>query len=114
MVGSELCGFESEVVCGEGGCEVRVVNLKKGEKFDVYIGRGSVFGNRFVIGRDGNRSEVIEKYRVWLWGEVKRGGEVVKRIEELRGNERLGCFCGEGKCHGDVIVRCWKWLKSVK
>jgi len=32
----------------------KVVNLRK-EKYDVYIGRGSKWGNKFVIGRDGDR-----------------------------------------------------------
>lgn len=32
----------------------------------VYIGRGSKWGNPFVIGRDGDRAEVITKYERWL------------------------------------------------
>ena len=28
----------------------------------VYIGRPSVWGNPFVIGKDGTRAEVVEKY----------------------------------------------------
>lgn len=40
----------------------KVVNLRK-EKYDVNIGRGSKWGNKFVIGRDGDRGEVIRKYR---------------------------------------------------
>ncbi len=32
----------------------------------VYIGRGSPWGNRFVIGRDGTRDEVCDKYEAWL------------------------------------------------
>jgi len=32
----------------------------------VYIGRGSPWGNPFVIGRDGNRAEVIAKYEAWI------------------------------------------------
>jgi len=28
----------------------------------VYIGRGSIYGNPFVIGKDGNRYEVCDKY----------------------------------------------------
>ena len=38
-----------------------VVNLRK-ERFDVYIGRGSKWGNPFRIGADGDRVEVIRKY----------------------------------------------------
>ncbi|PIW12451.1 MAG: hypothetical protein COW35_01440, partial [Candidatus Infernicultor aquiphilus] len=34
--------------------------------YDVYIGRPSKWGNPFTIGKDGTRSEVIEKYRIWL------------------------------------------------
>jgi hypothetical protein len=39
-----------------------VVNLKR-EAYDVYIGRGSKWGNPFVIGPDGDRMEVLAKYR---------------------------------------------------
>lgn len=42
-----------------------VVHCKK-DKYDIYIGRPSIFSNPFVIGQDGNRKEVIEQYREWL------------------------------------------------
>jgi len=32
----------------------------------VYIGRPSKWGNPFVIGRDGTRPQVIERYERWL------------------------------------------------
>jgi hypothetical protein len=32
----------------------------------VYIGRPSIWGNPFVIGRDGDRAEVIGQYEAWL------------------------------------------------
>ena len=44
---------------------VEVVNKNRGG-VGVYIGRGSIFGNPFRIGEDGNREEVIEKYRQWF------------------------------------------------
>ena len=31
-----------------------------------YIGRGSKWGNPFVIGRDGDRATVIAKHEWWL------------------------------------------------
>jgi len=34
--------------------KTRVVNLNI-EKYDVYIGRGSIWGNPFIIGKHGNR-----------------------------------------------------------
>jgi hypothetical protein len=45
----------------------KVVHCKK-ERFDIYIGRPSVFGNPFQIGKDGTREEVIEKFKQWING----------------------------------------------
>ena len=42
-----------------------IVNLRK-RNYNVYIGRGSKWGNPFIIGRDGNRKEVIDKYREYI------------------------------------------------
>ena len=80
--------------------ECKVVNLRK-EKYDVYIGRGrgSKWGNKFVIGRDGEREEVIRKYREWLLGNK----ELMNCLYELKGKV-LGCFCKPKACHGDVLV----------
>lgn len=74
-----------------------VVN-KYRNNYDVYIGRGSKWGNPSVIGQDGSRDEVIEKYREWMITQPQ-----IKDLEELRG-KRLGCFCKPNRCHGDVLV----------
>ena len=48
----------------------RVLNARSAGKStsdrQVYVGRPSKWGNSFVIGRDGSRSEVIAKYRAWI------------------------------------------------
>lgn len=64
----------------------------------VYIGRPSKWGNPFVIGPDGTRSEVIESYRSWI---VRQEG-LVGSLEELRGKV-LCCHCKPAPCHGDVL-----------
>ena len=46
-------------------CAGKVVHCKR-EKYDVYIGRGSKWGNPFKIGVNGSRREVIELYRDWI------------------------------------------------
>lgn len=69
------------------------------EPHDVYIGRPSKWGNRFVIGRDGNRTEVIAKYRAWLMNQTA----LLADLHELRG-KRLGCYCAPKACHGDVLA----------
>src|SRR5690554_3305781 len=54
----------------------------------VYIGRPSKWGNPFVIGKDGDRDEVIAKYRQWLLAQPTLV-EAAKR--ELAGKD-LVCF----------------------
>ena len=76
----------------------KVVNLRK-EKYDVYIGRGSKWGNQFVVGRDGSREEVIAKYKEW----ILKNDELLSSLGELKGKV-LGCYCKPLRCHGDVLV----------
>ncbi len=78
---------------------MRVVHCKK-EKYDVYIGRPSKWGNPFRIGLDGSRRQVVEKYRSWL---LARPNLVETARSELAGKV-LGCWCAPQACHGDVLV----------
>lgn len=75
-----------------------VVHCKR-DKHDVYIGRPSKWGNPFVIGRDGTRTQVIAKYRAWLLEQPV----LMNSLHELRG-KTLGCWCAPQPCHGDVLA----------
>jgi len=75
-----------------------VVHCKR-SKHDVYIGRPSKWGNPFEIGKDGDRAEVIQKYREW----VATQPNLMAALPELRGKV-LGCWCAPKACHGDVLV----------
>jgi len=66
---------------------------------DVYIGRPGKWGNPFVIGRDGDRGQVIARYREWIMTQPR----LLAALGELRG-KRLGCFCAPAACHGDVLA----------
>jgi hypothetical protein len=66
----------------------------------VYIGRPSKWGNPFVIGKDGDREEVIAKYRQWL---LAQPAQVDAAKRELAGKD-LVCFCAPKGCHGDVLL----------
>lgn len=60
-----------------------------------------IWGNPFKIGEDGDREEVIRKYREWLKEKLK---EDPSFLEPLRGMD-LVCFCPLNKpCHADVIL----------
>lgn len=78
---------------------ITVVN-KYASEYDVYIGRGSKWGNPYVIPRDGNRQEVIDLFEMHLVGNP----ELMKALPELKG-KALGCFCKPKACHGDVLKR---------
>jgi len=78
---------------------MRVVHCKK-EPYDVYIGRPGPWGNPFVIGPDGTREEVVEKYRTWLFTKPEL---IAKAKAELAGKV-LGCWCSPQACHGDVLM----------
>lgn len=90
-------------------CEPKVVHFKK-EKYDVYIGRGSKWGNPFTHITDkpttakfivASREEAIQKYKEWLLeGE---GKWLLEHLHELKG-KTLGCWCHPKACHGDVLL----------
>lgn len=84
----------------------RVVNIRAGEPYDVYIGRGSKWGNpfshksgttaQFVVA---SRDEAIERYRSY----IADRSELMEALHELKG-KTLGCFCKPAGCHGDVLA----------
>lgn len=77
----------------------RVVNVAYSQ-YDVYIGRASIWGNPFIMDRDGTRAEVIEKYRKWIITQ----SELMAQLHTIKG-KTLGCHCKPYKaCHGDVLV----------
>ncbi len=76
----------------------KVVHCKK-EPYDIYIGRPSKWGNPFIIGRDGTRSDVISKYRDY----ILNNDSLRPNVRELQG-KILGCYCHPLPCHGDVLA----------
>lgn len=82
-----------------------VVNRDKGDNYDLYIGRGSVWGNPYRIGHDGDRGEVIRKYEYDFDRKFLRAFEnFEKNSEDVRGKV-LGCHCKPYACHGDIIAK---------
>lgn len=79
----------------------KVVNLRK-ESYDVYIGRGSPFGNPYHVKVYG-RAGCIELYARWFYQRLRNDVTFVEQVESLRG-KTLGCYCKPLDCHGDIIV----------
>lgn len=78
----------------------RVINIRSGKPYDIYIGRPSRWGNPFVTGRDGTRAVVIGRYELWLQTQPS----LLADLHTLRG-KTLACWCKPAPCHGDVLAR---------
>lgn len=68
--------------------------------YDVYVGRPSKWGNPYQIGPDGNREQVIAKFRAYLEKNVVLKAQCKR---ELKG-KILSCWCHPQACHADVLA----------
>ena len=79
-----------------------VVNIRH-DMYDVYIGRPSIWGNPYIIGKHGDREEVIQKYKTKIMNDLEKNPELKDQLKELKGKV-LGCYCWPEACHGDVLI----------
>lgn len=76
--------------------ETLVLNQRTDKKVKgtVYIGRGSPWGNPFVIGEHGTRKEVCDRYEKEILPKLDLKPLFLKN---------LMCFCHPSRCHGHSI-----------
>lgn len=86
-------------------------NKDKIPKEAVYIGRGSKWGNPFIMGRDGNRDDVCEKYNKYLKQCIRRGVFKIEELALLYGKD-LVCFCAPERCHGHSLEKAIAWVHN--
>jgi hypothetical protein len=79
----------------------RVVNIRT-DRYDVYIGNPSIFGNPYSIQKYGRR-RCIELFRIYFYNSIRWSSEFKNAVLKLKG-KILGCFCRPRLCHGDIIV----------
>lgn len=70
----------------------------------VGIMRPGLWGNPYKIGRDGDRAEVLVKYRVYLRYWLNTDKSYHKRFLTLADAPALVCCCKPTACHGDIMV----------
>jgi hypothetical protein len=89
--------------------KTRVVNLRH-EPYDVYIGRGSSFGNQWTHIKTkptkakytvNTVEEAISEYQNWILQQP----ELLARVRHELNGQTLGCYCKPGPCHGDILVK---------
>jgi len=83
-----------------------VVNKYHKVPYDIYIGRGSKWGNPYshlpsalAKYRVATREEAVAKYREWIMTQP----ELLGALGELK-DKVLCCYCAPKICHGDVLV----------
>lgn len=102
---------------------MKVLNFyKEGLKIPdnaIYIGRKSYkhnlpeskYHNPFKLSEGEAREATIERYRQYLWKEVRSGNITVEELASLYGKD-LVCYCAPNPCHGDVLLSAIKWAKD--
>lgn len=90
----------------------KVVN-KHFEEYDIYIGRGSKWGNPYTHIKDkktkaefivDTREESLEKYEEYL----RKRPDLLNSLSELK-DKRIACFCvPHNPCHGHIIIKLMK------
>jgi hypothetical protein len=62
----------------------------------VYVGRGSLWGNPFRIGIDGDRNAVCDRFEC----------EILPALDVRALRERdLICYCAPQRCHADALLK---------
>ena len=75
-----------------------VVHCKR-SPFQVYIGRPSIWGNPYTIGKHGTRAQVIALYKQYLLSSPA----LLAQLPTLKG-KTLGCWCSPQPCHGHILA----------
>ena len=82
----------------------------------IRIDRQTKWGNPFVIGKHGDRAEVIARYRRNLWQSIVQGKITLQELAAIA-DKPLACWCHPLPCHGDVLASAALWaagqLKTV-
>lgn len=77
-----------------------VVHCRR-DRYDVYVGRPSKWGNPFKVGVHGKRDECIALYVEWLRTQPEL---IADAKRELKGKV-LGCWCAPNACHAEILRR---------
>ena len=97
-------GKRSEIV--QMDTKTKVINIKSGEPYDIYIGRAmpgyvqSLYHNPIRLVPGMTREECLQKLlKIW-----STQPELIARMRNELLGKRLGCWCAPQMCHGHLIV----------
>lgn len=64
----------------------------------VYVGRGTLWGNPFQIGKHGNRAQVLTKFAKFVLSDAT----LIELAKTKLANRDLVCSCAPQDCHADL------------
>lgn len=71
----------------------------------VSVGRPSILSSPYTVGIDGEKAEVVERYRKWLIaGLTKRNPALTTAFLGLSKNQKLICSGDDTSCHPEVLA----------
>lgn len=91
---------ETIVVSMRGPGHARIIAWADQHGHLVRVDRKTMWGNPFVIPDDGDRDQVIAKYRKYY---LPHKPALLSTVGELKGLA-LACWCAPAACHGDVLA----------
>jgi hypothetical protein len=94
---------------------MRVMNRHTDREFidpdAIHITRPGRWGNRFVVGKHGDRDAVIALFEEDLWRRICAGDVALDDLASLHGKQ-LVCVCHPKPCHGDVLALAAAWARN--
>lgn len=69
--------------------------------YAVLIDRTTSLGNPYVIGRDGNREEVLQQFEAYARDRIRRDANFRATVRSLLVADLL-CWCAPLPCHGNI------------
>ena len=93
--------------------KTKVIHIrnKKGTSDEVYIGRGSIYGNPYRLVAGAARGSTLVKFRAYAEQRLKDDPEYREAVRALKG-KTLVCFCKPLPCHGDILVELTELLNN--
>jgi hypothetical protein len=87
----------------------KLINIKSGEPYDVFIGRPSKFGNPFTHLQYNttapyivdSREEAVRLYEEW----IRAKPELMAAAKKELTGKILSCYCHPLLCHGDILIK---------
>jgi hypothetical protein len=77
-----------------------LATLVEGQDY-VFVGRGSIYGNPFIIDIHGDRNHVCDQYSRYV---LNRPG-LITQIERNLPGKHLVCYCAPYRCHAETLMK---------